>query len=113
MACNVLQVIEEELDALMESVQKQQRARKEVQKCFNEEASQPGCHEQKKKELEDRLQMEDAKLDRKQQNLKEVQSLQETWQGMDLSYDPTQPLQDGRRKDRTVSCSAWCAQGRN
>ena len=111
MACNDLQVMEEVLDALTESVQKQQRAKEEMQKRFHEEASQPGCQKQRRKELAERLQVEDAKLDRKQQNLREVQSLQESWQGMDLSYSPTQPLQDGRRKDSTVLCSAWYAQG--
>ena len=39
MACNDLQVMEEVLDALTESVQKQQRAKEEVQKRFREEAA--------------------------------------------------------------------------
>ena len=82
MACHDLQVMEEVLDALTESVQKQQRAQGEVQKRFHEEASQPGCHKQKRKELTERLQVEDAKLEKKQQNLREVQSLRESWPGM-------------------------------
>ena len=81
MACHDLQVMEEVLDALTDSVQKQQRAKDEVQERFHEEAGQPGCQKQKRKDLTERLQVEDAKLQKKQQNLREVQSLQESWQG--------------------------------
>ena len=82
MACHDLQVMEEVLDALADSVQKQQRAKDEVQQRFNEEAGQPGCQKQRKKDLTDRLQVEDAKLQKKQQNLREAQSVQESWQGV-------------------------------
>ena len=89
MACHDLQVMEEVLDALRDSVQKQQRGKDEVQKRFHEEAGQPGCQKQRRKELTERLQVEDAKLERKQQNLREVQSLQESWQGEGLLLPPT------------------------
>lgn len=81
MACHDLQVIEEVLEALTESVQKQQRAKDEVQERFHGEASQPGCQKQRRKDLTERLQVEDAKLQKKQQNLREAQSLQESSQG--------------------------------
>ena len=81
MACHDLQVMKEVLEALTESVQKQQRAKGEVQERFQEEAGQPGCHKQRRKDLTERLQVEDAKLQKKQQNLREAESLQESWQG--------------------------------
>lgn len=87
-ACHDLQVMEEVLEALTESVQRQQRAKDEVQKRFHEETSQPGCHKQKRKELTERLQVEDAKLDKKQQNLREVQSLRESWHGKHFLLPP-------------------------
>ena len=63
------------------TAQKQQRTRDEVQERFDEETSAPGCHKQKRKELSERLNMEDTKLQRKQQNLKEAETLRDRWQG--------------------------------
>ena len=103
MACHDLQVLEEVLDALRDSVQKQQRAKDEVQKRFHEEAGQPGSQKQRRKELTERLQVEDAKLERKQQNLREVQSLQESWHG-EGSSPITQYCPPGGRQARLQHC---------
>ncbi len=40
-----------------------------------------GSHKQRSKDLSERLRMEDTKLQRKQQNLKEAQSLRDRWHG--------------------------------
>jgi hypothetical protein len=77
-----MQVLQAVLDALTESVQKQQQTRDEVQERYGEETSKPDSHKQRSKDLTERLQMEDAKLQRKQQNLRDTQSLKETWNGV-------------------------------
>ena len=66
---------------MAETAQKQQRTRDEVQERFDQETSMSGCHKQRRKDLAERLRMEDTKLQRKQQNLKEAQSLRDRWQG--------------------------------
>lgn len=76
-----LQVLQEVLEALTESVQKQQRTRDEVQERFHQETLMSGCHKQRRKDLTERVHIEDAKLQRKQQNLKELQGLKDSWQG--------------------------------
>ena len=111
MACHDLQVMEEVLDALADSVQKQQRAKDEVQQRFNEEAGQPGCQKQRKKDLTDRLQVEDAKLQKKQQNLREAQSVQESWQGVRPLQSINIACMGDRHKHSTVPCAAWYAGG--
>lgn len=78
----VLQVLQDMLDALTESAQKQQKTRDGVQERYEQETSKPDCHKQRSKDLTERLQMEAAKLQRKQQNLEEIQSLKETWKGV-------------------------------
>ncbi len=78
----MLQVLQDVLDALTQSVEKQQKTRDEVCERCHQETLKPECHKPRSKDLTERLQMEDAKLQRKQQNLKEMQSLQETPKGV-------------------------------
>ena len=75
-------MLQDVLDALTESVQKQQHTRDEVQERYDQETSKSDSHKQRSKDLTERLQMEDAKLQRKQQNLKDIQSLKEAWNGV-------------------------------
>ena len=105
MACHDLQVMKEVLEALTESVQKQQRAKDEVQERFHEEAAQPGCQKQRRKDLTERLQVEDAKLQKKQQNLRKAQSLQESWQG-ERSFPLHRHSLYGARGTGTALCHA-------
>ncbi len=76
-----LQVLQEVLEAMTESAKKQQQTRDEVQERLDEEASASGSHKQRSKDLSERLRMEDTKLQRKQQNLKEAESLRDRWHG--------------------------------
>lgn len=75
-----MQVLQEVLEAMTETAQKQQRTRDEVQERFDQETSMSGCHKQRRKDLAERLRMEDTKLQRKQQNLKEAEGLRDRWQ---------------------------------
>ena len=81
LAKDSVQVVQEVLEAMTETAQKQQRTRDEVQERFDQETSMSGCHKQRRKDLAERLRMEDTKLQRKQQNLKEAQGLRDRWQG--------------------------------
>ena len=78
-----VQILQGVLEAMAETAQKQQRTRDEVQERFDQETSMSGCHKQRRKDLAERLRMEDTKLQRKQQNLKEAQGLRDRWQGED------------------------------
>ena len=76
-----LQVLQEVLEAMTEAAQKQQQTRDEAQERFTEETSASGCHKQRRKDLADSLGVEETKLQRKQQNLKEAESLRDRWHG--------------------------------
>ena len=67
---------------MIEALQLQQRTRDEIQQRIHEEV-----HKKDLKGLRERLSKEDAKLQSKQDNLKEAQSLKDSWYGERLSME--------------------------
>ena len=84
LAENALQVLQEVLEAMTEAAQKQQTVRDEVQQQIDDETSESGC---RKQHLKKRLTEEDEKLQLKQDNLKEAQSLRDSWHGEHLHME--------------------------
>ncbi|CAL5227811.1 g10837 [Coccomyxa viridis] len=93
-------VLQEVLEAMTESAKKQQQTRDEVQERLDEEASASGSHKQRSKDLSERLRMEDTKLQRKQQNLKEAESLRDRWH--ETANGSAESSASSSRRDRLI-----------
>ncbi len=92
LAKNTLQVLQEVLEAMTEAVQKQQSTRDTMQQRLDEVNSTPGCNKQRPtdlKDLEKDLCIEETQLQKKQQLLKEAQSLRDRWEGEHLAMTNT------------------------
>lgn len=76
-----VQVLREVVEAMKEAFQNQQRTFDVVQQRSDHEASMSGSHKQRSKDLKELLSMEKTKLQRKEQNLKEAESLVDSRQG--------------------------------